>query len=505
MSNKKTNMMKTYKFLALVFICLSVLGLTACEDWLEPVVYSETAPDNLFGSLKGVESVLFAAYAEVAENRGNDLAQNLGTSECMTDITFMEFGAISNWVTNFQDFVMDGVGSARYKELWTAPYKAIRNANILLENVEEANISDESKSLIVAEAHFIRGISYYKLYIRFGPTPIRTDSDQELDIPRATEEQMLQVIEEELTMAATGLPAPGDELSYGRATKGAAIGVLTKFYLNSKQWQKCADAAQDLMDLNYYELFPDYLKLFWVGSEGNKEMIWVNECKGDLGRAASLSYMNFGWPESFASHPASGLVFCDGCRNFGTMAKIRYDFFYSFDPDDLRRALIITEYLNTNGDTINLLEKTQGITNPRPFKFWPDSDWDGPGYGNDVPFVRYADILLSRAEALNEINNGPTMEAIDLINMVRDRADVPYIDETDFASKEELNAQILDERGWEFWWEGRRREDLIRHGEFISRALARGLPAKSYHVRHPVPLTIMEANPLLEQNPGYDL
>ena len=98
--------MKTYKYIALVFIGLSVLGLTACEDWLEPEVYSETAPENLFGSLKGVESVLFAAYAEVAENRGNDLAQNLGTSECMTDITFMEFGAISNWVTNFQDFVL---------------------------------------------------------------------------------------------------------------------------------------------------------------------------------------------------------------------------------------------------------------------------------------------------------------------------------------------------------------------------------------------------------------
>jgi len=494
--------MKLYKYISIFLIGFLVLCLSGCEDWLEPEVYSETAPDNLFESLKGVESVLFAAYANVAENRGNDLAQNITASESMTDVGFGELGAIANWLTNFQDFVLDGSGSARYGDYWNLPYRAIRNANILLENIDGANISDESKKLIVAECHFIRGISYYKLLIRFGPTPLRISTDQELEIPRATEEEMNTFIEEELLAAIPDLPAPGQESKWGRATSGAAMGVLTKFYLNTKQWQKCADQAEALMDLNYYELFPSYFELFMVKSEQNKEMIWVSPCKGDLGRAASLSYMNFAWPQSFALHPETGLTFCDGCRNFATMFKLRNDFWSTFHPDDLRKSLIITEYVNTDGDTIHTVPPDD---NPRPFKYWPDDDWDGPGYGNDVPFVRYADILLSRAEALNEINNGPTVEAIDLINMVRDRAGVPYVFETDFASKEELNEHILAERGWELWWEGRRREDLIRHGEFISRAQDRGLPAQSHHVRHPIPIKMMEANPLLEQNPGYNL
>jgi hypothetical protein len=368
--------------------------------------------------------------------------------------------------------------------------------------MDEANISDASKQLITAEAHFVRGISYYKLYLFFGPTPLRISSDQELELPRATEQEMLEFIETELLDAIPGLPDPGQESSWGRATKGAAMGVLTKFYLNTKQWQKCVDEANDLDALNYYELFPNYFELFMIKSEQNKEMIWVSPCKGDLGRAAFLSFMNFAWPQGFALHPATGLTFCDGCRNFATMFKIRHEFWYSFHPDDLRKSLIITEYVNTDGDTI---ETVPPDDHPRPFKYWPDSDWNGPGYGNDVPFVRYADILLSKAEALNELKNGSTVEAVDLVNMVRDRAGVPYVYETDFVSKDEFNDHILNERGWELWWEGRRREDLIRHGEFISRAQARGLPAEPHHVRHPIPVTVMEANPALLQNEGYDL
>jgi len=491
--------MKINKYIIRVFILISTFLFVKCEDVLKPEVFSETAPDNLFNSLQGVESVLNGAYAWVAENQGNDLAQMITASEAMTDVGFGELGAIANWLLNFQDFILDGVGSDLYNKYWNDPYKAIRNAHIILENLDEANISDGSKKLIRAEARFIRAISYYKLYIRFGPTPLRTSSSQELELPRASEEDFIEFIETELIDIIPDLPDPGEELKWGRAHKGAAMGVLTKLYLNTKQWQKCAEAALDIMNLNYYELFPDYFELFMVKSERNKEMIWVHPCKADLGREANMSFMNFAWPQGFASHPATGLEFCEGCRSFATMFKIRNDFWYSFDPADKRTSLMITEYVNSNRDTISCLPPDD---NPRPFKYWPADDFEGPAYGNDVPDIRYADILLSRAEALNEIN-GPNEESIDLINMVRDRAGVEYLNLSDFASKEALRDHILDERGWEFWWEGKRREDLIRHGEFIIRAQERGLPAQPHHVRHPIPLEIMDANSKLVQNEGY--
>jgi hypothetical protein len=470
-----------------------------CESTLEPEIFSETAPDNLFASLQGVEAILNGAYANYAEVGGNDAAQQLTVEEIMTDGGFVTAGAIANWATNFQDFVLDGIGSRLYPVFWNQPYQAIRNSNILLENLEGANIDEESKALIAAEARFIRAASYYKLYMRFGPTPLRTSTEQELQLARATEDEMLSFIETELIESITDLPDPGMEKQWGRAHKGAAMGVLTKFFLNTKQWEKCAAMAQNIIGLGYYELFPEYFGLFQVKNERNRELLWVRTAKADLGREANISIMNFAWPQGFASDPNTGLEFCDGCRNFATMLRIRDDFWLSFDAEDTRTSLILKEYINTSGELINLLPPNDNV---RPFKYWPADDFAGPAYGNDIPDIRYADILLARAEALNEIN-GPNTESINLINQVRTRAGLPNLTLSDFGSKDELNDHILKERGWEFWWEGKRRHDLIRHGKFIEQAVARGIPAQDHMVRYPIPQFALDANPNLQQNPGY--
>lgn len=489
--------MKSIKTLSVILIV--TLLFARCESAIEPELFSETAPDNLFSSLQGVEAILNGAYANVATMGGNSAQESLSIPESMTDIGLITEGALGAWATNFQDWILDGSGSRTYGTFWNNPYEAIRNANILLENVNDASIDEDDKTRITAEAKFIRGWSYYNLYFKFGPTPLRTSTEQELEIPKASEEEILGFIETEFLTAIPDLPAPGNEAEYGRANKGAAMGFLTKFYLNTKQWQKCADMAKEIIDLGYYELFPEYFGLFMVKNERNKELLWVRTAKADLGREANISLMNYAWPQSFASDPNTGLEFCDGCRNFATMLRFRDDFFLSFDPADKRTSLILTEYINTDGDLINLLPPED---NPRPFKYWPADDFAGPAYGNDIPVIRYADILLARAEALNELN-GPNQESIDLINQVRTRAGLPDLVLTDFSSKEALNEHILTERGWEFWWEDHRRDDLIRHGEFIKRAQERGEPAKDFQVRYPIPQFALDANPSLQQNAGY--
>ena len=479
-------------------LTLILIGVS-CETALEPEVFSETAPSNLFSSLTGVEAVLNGAHAHLALMNGNNSAQQLSAEECMTDIGYADLGAVANWATDFRDFILDGVSSSVYSAIWNRPYQAVRNTNILIENVDEADISEDQKVLIKAEARFIRAAAYWKLYKYFGPTPLRTSTEQELEIPRATENEFISFIEDELIAVIPDLPDPGNESQWGRAHKGAAMGYLCEMYLNTKQWQKCADIANDVINMNYYSLFPNYFELFMVKNERNREIIWARTAKADLGRSANISFMNFAWPTGFVKDPITGLEFCEGCRNFATMLYIRDEFWFSFEPNDRRKSLMLTTYINTSGDTINLLPPNDHV---RPFKYWPADDFEGPGYGNDIPEFRYADILLSRAEALNEIN-GPNQESIDLINEVRERAGLRYLLLSEFPSKEALRSHILDERGWEFWWEGKRRQDLIRHGEFIKRAQERGLPAKPHHVRHPIPQFALEANPLLEQNEGY--
>lgn len=490
--------MKSIK-LILTSLVLALTLMFACESALEPEVFSETAPDNLFNSLNGVEAVLHGAHANVALMGGNDAAQILTHEEAMTDVGFAAAGAIANWLTNFQDWILDGIGSSLYDEMWTDQYQGVRNANILLEGVDEANISDAQKEIIKAEARFIRAVAYFNIHKWYGPAPLRTSTDQELELPRASEQEFIDFIESELLTAIEGLPERGEEKAWGRAHKGAARGYLTKLYLNTKQWQKCADMAKQIIDSGKFGLFPDYFGLFMVKNEKNEEIVWVRPAKADLGREANISFMNFAWPTSFWKHPRTGLEFCDGCRNFGTKFRIRDDFWFSFDPNDRRKDLMIEEYVTFDGDTVDLRPPKDNV---RPFKYWPADDFAGPAYGNDIPEIRYADILLSRAEALNELSS-PNQESIDLINEVRDRAGVPDIVLGDFSSKEDLRSHILDERGWEFWWEGKRREDLIRHGEFIKRAQERGAPAQSHMVRHPIPQFALDANPKLEQNPGY--
>jgi hypothetical protein len=318
-------------------------------------------------------------------------------------------------------------------------------------------------------------------------------------MPRASDAEMISFIESELVASVSGLPVPGQEPAYGRAHKGAALGYLMRVGLATKQWQKVADYTKQIMDMNVFKLFPDYFRLFFVANEGNDEMIWVRTAKADLNRTAANTFMNIAYPPSFKMHPASGLTFPAGASIFSG-GLFMYDAAYnSFHADDKRKSLVISEYVNQAGQLINL---AQTANSRAVFKYWPDADYMGPAYGNDIPEIRYADVLMSRAEALNELN-GPTQEALDLVNLVRARAGVPALLLADFPTKESLRDHILVERGWEFYLEGQRRHDLLRHGKFIERAIQRGLPAQPRHVRMPIPTFALEANHKLVQNEGY--
>lgn len=488
--------MKLFKIIFTGIALVAIMQLYSCKKFLEPKIYSETTPENLFKSIKGVESVLYGAYAKLAEMPGS----NIAVITTMLEENTGDFIHSNNAdVVNFKRFILDPATPGHWDKLWLLPFEAIRNANIILENIDEAEIDNASITMIRAEAHFIRAVAYFKLYMRYGPVPLRTNTLQELELPRASEEEMVSFIENELKISLDGLPAARQEPAYGRANQGAALGYLMKLSLATKQWQKVVDYARQIMDLNVYELFPNYFTLFFVANERNKELIWVRPAKADLNRTAANTFMNIAYPPSFKSHPATGLQFPTGASIFSGGLYMYDDAYNSFAPNDKRKDLIITEYINQAG---NLIDLSLNPNSRAVFKYWPDADYIGPAYGNDIPEIRFADVLLSRAEALNELN-GPTQQALDLINLVRTRAGVDDLELVNFPTKESLRDHILNERGWEFYLEGQRRHDLIRHGQLISKAQARGQAAQPHHVRMPIPTFALEANPKLVQNPGY--
>jgi hypothetical protein len=347
-----------------------------------------------------------------------------------------------------------------------------------------------------AEARTLRAQAYMNLYNYFGPVPLRTSTSQLGDMARATEDEMKTFIETEFKAAIPDLPDPGQEETFGRYNKAVANGLLAKFMLNTKQWQKAADAAKAVIDFNYYGLFSTYKDLFTVANEGNKEMILVKQCKNETN--FGNWYMAGALPPGYKSSPQfPQYTFVAGMANFGTQYRLRTAFVNSFASNDLRKSLICTSYINNSNTTVNILAGD----NARCFKYW-DNATAGNNSGNDVPVLRYAEILLIRAEALNELSVAvPDEECFTRINQVRGRANVALLSEITTPTKSAFRDAILAERGWEFYGEGQRREDLIRHGKFLSSAIARGVPADvatEDKLRFPIPQSEVTANKLLQ-------
>lgn len=488
--------MKIRYFYSLFLIGICFL-FSDCTSLLDEDVFSQLDPSTLFTSANGVERVLFGAYRD-AQFNGN-FGGNIEFHEEWTCDQFWETGGAVNLQASVMlAFKWDPSYPTHATDLWNQCYASVRNCNLVLENIDDAPLESTVKERLRAEARFIRAIVYYKLYMRSGPVPLRLQSTGDLEMTRATDDQMKTFIETELTEVWNKLPNPGEipGYQYGRATKGAALGYLCKFYLNTKQWQKCADTAKEIMELKQYELWPDYTTLFTVENERkNKEFIWVYTCS-PLGPGNEI--INGCFPPEFKSTVDGKIVFMENMRNWARQDRLWDSFYNSFDPADARRKTILTEYINTKGKIVSLLNNN----NTRMFKYVPDINAVGNAHGNDIPVIRYADILLSRAEALNELN-GPTQEALDLIQQVRNRAGLTTTLKLGDYTKESLREHILQERGWEFYGENLRRQDLLRHGKFIEYARARGIDADDHHKLFPIPQTEINTNPLCEQNDGY--
>ncbi|MFI2741651.1 RagB/SusD family nutrient uptake outer membrane protein [Zhouia sp. PK063] len=468
--------------------------LYSCDDGLNTIPTDRFASENIVTSQDGIKALLYSAYSN--NNRGYDFKDVINELEVCTDMAFNRNGAENRDLIQFINFTVDA-SSGRISYLWNRSYFTIRDANLVVESLEKANLDESFEKETMAEARYLRAFEYAELYKLFGPVPLRTGTNQDANLPAASADDIKSFIETELIAAAQDLPDPGKEELYGRATKGSALAILAKFYLNTQQWQKVVDVTQQIMNLNYYQLYPAYRDMFFVANEGNKEMIVAWPQLNQDGH--TNAFPNGAFPPGFkkaANIPE--FEWNSNMANWATQYSLRDEFVDSFDPADDRLQAIVQVYQNSKGETVNLRTTTD---NSRSFKFF-DQAQVANNSGNDFPVVRYADILLSRAEALNQLN-GPTQESVDLVNQVRNRSHAPAYTLAAVGNKSTFKDLILKERGFEFFTEGKRREDLIRNEEYISKAQERGVNAKAYNVLFPIPESEINNNPLISQNEGY--
>src|SRR5699024_8120305 len=447
---KRTN----WKISFFTFLALIILGASSCKDFLQEESYTEYIPDDFLQDSTGVDALLTGAYQAmtITDYFMRDNFFVLG--EFPTGMTWETGGGLNREVVPIIEFNWDA-NTDVFNRQYNKFYRAISRANNVLSiSSSLSDVDEEAITTIQAESRFIRAYSYYKLHNLFGPTPIiEIPEDASLEeieeigkeTPRATEEEYRQYVKKDLLFAANNLNAGGVS---SRANQGSAYALLTKFYLNNKQWKEAADAAQQVLDLNYH-LYEDYTELFSVKGEDNNEFIFRFESL--VGSNQTNVYIPHAFPKNYPIQ--------SNWINFGAMFRTYTAFYDKFEERDVRRDLFVTEYTPTDSnESVSLDRDEQGnpLDNIRSFKYVPDPDAAGANNGNDIPIIRLADIILARAEALNQLK-GPNQESIDLINQIRARADASLITLTDYPSKESLNNFILEERGREFYSEGLRR------------------------------------------------
>jgi hypothetical protein len=461
------------------------LCLQSCEKTLVETVFSELAPENFLKTKEGINSVLNNAYA-IQQRHNQNTFNAISTFQMPSGEIWNRGGSIETDLTPMREYTWDS-NAGRLNGEWTNNYQAIRDVNLVLDNLALGEFDADFVKNITAEAKFLRAKSMIDIYDLFGTGPMFLSSTfDELQKPRATDSEWVEQIVKDMTEAMNDLPT---KPAYGRASSGSAAGILCKFYLNLKKWNESITMAEKVISSGLYDLFPTYIELFAIANEGNKEIVYTHPATS-AGSNSSVQTNPLVFPPDYARPSNIGL--------FAARIYFFDSFVDSFHPDDSRQAMLVKSYVNSAGKTI----QGYGVNETLAGKYELDKNANGANQSNDWPEIRYADILLTKAEALNELS-GPSKEAIDLINRIRTRVKVPELLLSNFTTKEKLRSAILDERSWEFAFEGKRRQDEIRHGVMISRAQARGKNAQPHHVLFPIPQTEIDANKEINQNPGY--
>ncbi len=308
-------------------------------------------------------------------------------------------------------------------------------------------------------------------------------------------DEMVKFIEDDLLAAAADLPHPSTA-QYGRFNKALAKMLLIRLNLHEKRWQKVSELADEIIALNHYRLDNDYVAMWGLeGAKNSREVIWAIPC--DYEGTSENQWQLMVLPAVYS--PKGG---------WGT-AQSTWWFYDTFEESDDRRTMLISEFTGTDGIKYNRSSPGDYLNyGPIPLKMHEDAARTTSFSTVDIIMYRYADVLLSKAEALANQSGSPSQVAMDLVNDVRNRAGLLDFKLADYSGLNDFNSMILTERSHEFWCEnGQYRADLIRHNKFVSRAQeVRQSPYTAPHKQlYPFsPATIAEGKGKFIQNPGYN-
>lgn len=494
--------MKTYKTL----ISLTILSLVlACSDdfAIDEAPFAVNS-NTFFQSETDYNNALIAAY---------DLTQatyaNVILGEIASDNTHAG-GESATDVVGWQqvDRMAHTPVNDNIDDVWDFNFAGVQRAAFIIENRD--NIEFEGKAQIIAEARFLRAYFNFELVKWFGPIPIKPEGQfqlgEELSIPRSPVQDVYALIEDDLQLAIPELAL--QPLQIGRASKASAQALLGKAFLHQDKFTQSAEQLQAVIDSGQFHLYgtqgdEDFLDLFEFSAENSPESVFEVQYTGAQGASFDCLQCSEGnVAVGFSGvRGYSGPIYESGF-GFNLPTQEVVDLFL---PNDLRKDLAILDIEAWAAETgasftIGNQDPVTGHTGfynkkyiPRENDNLPDANITHP---NNYRAIRYADVLLMAAEALNrgDINDGL---ARDYLNQVRQRAELPAVS----SSGSNLLDDIYRDRRLELIGEGHRFFDLVRTGraeQFID-----GFQTPKHNV-FPIPTEeIQFSQGNWEQNPGY--
>ena len=501
----------------------SFLALPSCSD-LAPEFYDVIAEENFFKSEAEYIAALGSAYTNLYGmcNHGTYFSlQEVSSDEACIPIKGPDWEDGQQWLRVHRHVYNPSEGV--FNNVWNFCYGGINTCNRLIYTFEQAGAA--GADAYIAELRGLRAYYYLILLDVFGNVPLVTQFDVPEGFKPATEsrQNVYNFVESELLTQIPLLSKEVNSTTYARVNYYVGQMMLLNLYLNAEvytgtaQWQKTIDAADEIINSGIYSLEGNYFNNFSANNSSSKENIFVIPYDAVNAGGFNLSQMTL----HYESQKTFNLIE-QPWNGYTTLAE----FYNSFTPDDIRLTggglrpygvlLYGPQYSSTGEQLVDGSDLWYPDNDGRLVNFSPEVNelyptaWRDGGarlskyeyvqggrqsMNNDFAIYRYADVLLSKAEAQWRMGAG-TGEALDLVNMIRDRAGVPAFGTLDADN-------LLAERGREMCFETKRRTDLIRFGRYGDARWEKPADDGPYRTLMPIPLGQIQINDQLDQNPGY--
>ncbi|RHR60712.1 RagB/SusD family nutrient uptake outer membrane protein [Parabacteroides sp. AF17-28] len=480
----------------LIAIALLGIGFSSCSDFLEQNPQTDLSENDFYKTADDITSAVNGAYSSMQES--NIYGNWYVFGEIPSDNTRNQLSGSVTSQDEFDKFYIDTQNSY-IADFWKAAYKVINRTNTVLGRIDGITINADLANRYKLECKFIRALMYFNLVRVYGDVPLvlkEISISESYDILREPKDNVYNQIIADLK-EAQGLPASYPTAEDGRATQGAAKALLGKVYMTLHKYAEAEAILGEVINSGRYGLLENtagslnidgYKEVFSPVNHNSKEGIFeIQFLKGGYGEGSN--YANNFAPENSGTNVVT--VGGTGGNNIPEM-----DIYNAYEEGDLRRDFSMSLGYNDN-------RKNDEWVESRYVRKFMDVPYQGNDASNNYPVIRYADVILMYAEALNQ--NGKTAEACKYLNMTRRRGFGYQTTETSpvdlqTTDKTQFERMVEQERRVELAFENHRWFDLIRTGRAVEVMKSKGFSLNETNLTCPIPQKQIDVNPKLTQN-----